>query len=207
MAVANSGRGDLERRAWRSVFQDGLWDIALGTTFLVVALSVTLDLPRGWTYLLYAASVALSIALLRIGKQRITIPRLGWVRFGPTGERRRRNTVIVLVIGVVLMLALIPVAILMRSAGSAGWTPLLSALAVATVVWAVLSLMAALWGFPRLYVHALIIGASFFAIESLGRGWPMLAGSVIVLAIGVGYLVRFLRLYPKSAPEATDANS
>jgi hypothetical protein len=28
MSVTDSCRGDLERRAWRSVFQDGLWDIA-----------------------------------------------------------------------------------------------------------------------------------------------------------------------------------
>ena len=207
MTAACSGRNDLESRAWRSAFQDGLWEIALGTTFLVVGLSATLDLPRGWTYLLYAASVALSVAVLRIGKQRITIPRLGWVRFGPTGERRRRNTVVILTIGAVLMLALIPFAILMRSAGSAGWTPTLLALAVATLVWAVLSLMAALWGFPRLYLHAFIIGASFFALESLGRGWPMLAGSAIVLAIGVGHLIRFLKLYPKPSPEVANADS
>ena len=82
---------DLERRAWRSVFQDGLWDIALGIMFLGVGLSTTLGLGRGWTYLEYAAAMALSIALIRIGKQRITLPRLGWVRFGPKAERRRLN--------------------------------------------------------------------------------------------------------------------
>jgi hypothetical protein len=207
MSVTGAGNGDIESRAWRSVFQDGLWDIALGITFFGVGLSATLDLARGWAYLIYAVAVALTFALLRVGKQRITIPRLGWVKFGPAGERRRRNTIITLVIGAVLMTALIPLAILMRSSGPARWTPMLSALAVATVVWAVLSLTAMLWGFPRLYIHALIIAASFFALESLGRGWPMLAGSVIVLAIGISYLVRFLKLYPKPYPEVASANS
>jgi hypothetical protein len=105
------------------------------------------------------------------------------------------------------MTALIPLAILMRSSGPARWTPMLSALAVATVVWAVLSLMAAAWGFPRLYLHAFILGASFFGLELLGTGWPMLAGSAIVLAVGIAYLIRFLMLYPNSTPEAANASS
>ena len=78
-------------------------------------------------------------------------------------------------------------AIVMRSrapAGPAGWTPMLSALAVAAVV----------------------IRTSFFALESLGRGWPTLAGSAIVLAIGAGHLVRFLKLYPRPTLAAASAN-
>src|SRR5512137_408065 len=96
---------DLERKAWRSVFQDGLWDIALGIVFLGPGLNIALNLPQRGGYLLYAAMVALSIVLVRIGKQRITVPRLGWVRFGPRGERRRRNAVIVGAIGVLLTAA------------------------------------------------------------------------------------------------------
>ncbi len=34
MSVTGFGTGDRERRAWRSVFQDGLWDIGLGIASL-----------------------------------------------------------------------------------------------------------------------------------------------------------------------------
>ncbi len=191
---------DFERRAWRSVFQDGLWDIALGIVFLGVGLAVTLHLPRRWDYSLNALSVVLSIAVFSVGKRRITIPRLGWVKFGPRGRQRRRNAVIVLATGVLLtaLVRLIP------SAFSP--TPLLTALTVATLVWTVLSLMAAFWEFPRLYVIAVIISASFFAVELLGHGWPLLVGPAIVLAIGIGYLARFIRFYPKPATEVFNAS-
>jgi hypothetical protein len=207
MSVAGFNHGDLESRAWRSVFQDGLWDIALGIAFLGVGLCAALDLPRGWTYLLYAAAVVLNVAVLRVGKQLITIPRLGWVKFGAAGGRRRRNAVAILAVGVLLMVSLIPLTMVMRSrpAGPSVWAPLISALAVATLVWVVLSLLAAFWDFSRLYVHAFIIGGSFFLLEWLGMSWPMLAGSVIVLTVGIWYLVRFLKLYPKPSPEATNA--
>jgi hypothetical protein len=200
MSVTGSSVGNIESRAWRSVFQDGLWDIALGIVFLGVGLAMTLLLPRRWDYSLNALTVVLSIAVFSVGKRRITIPRLGWVKFGPRGRRRRRNVVIVLATGVLLtaLIRLIP------SAFSP--TPLLSALTVATLVWTVLSLMAAFWEFSRLYVIAVIISASFFAVELLGRGWPLLVGPAIVLAVGIWYLVRFLKLYPKPAPEAASAN-
>jgi hypothetical protein len=200
MSVTDSSRVNLERRAWRSVFQDGLWDIALGIVFLGVGLAVTFHLPRRWDYSLNALTVVLSIAVFSVGKRRVTIPRLGWVKFGPRGRQRRRNAVIVLATGVLLtaLLRLIP--------SPFSPTPLVSALTVATLVWTVLSLMAAFWEFPRLYILAVIISASFFAVELLGRGWPLLVGPAIVLAIGIGYLTRFLRLYPKPAAEVFNAS-
>jgi hypothetical protein len=190
---------DFERRAWRSVFQDGLWDIALGIVFLGVGLAMTLHLPRRWDYSLNALTVVLSIAVFSIGKRRITIPRLGWVKFGPRGRQRRRNVVIVLATGVLFtaLMRLIP--------STFSLTPLLSALTFATLVWTVLSLIAAFWESPRLYVLAVIISASFFAVELLGHGWPLLVGPAIVLAIGIGYLARFTRLHPKPTTEVFHA--
>jgi hypothetical protein len=204
MSVTGSRIADLEGRAWRSVFQDGLWDIALGIVFLGVGLSMTPGLDRGWTYAEFAAAIVLSVAVIRVGKRRITIPRLGWVKFGPRAERRRLKAFFVPTIGVAVALALVPLTGVMRP--HPGWASLLPALVVGVVAWAVLSLVAAAWGFPRLYLHALILGASFFGLELLDTGWPMLAGSAIVFATGVGYLVRFLKLYPKPSPEVASAN-
>ena len=62
MSVTSFSPGDLESRAWRSVFQDGLWDIALGTTFLGIGLAATLDLARGWP-MLAGSAVVLAIGI------------------------------------------------------------------------------------------------------------------------------------------------
>jgi hypothetical protein len=198
--MSGSGPVDLERRAWRSVFQDGLMDMALGVIFFGVGLSMTLDLAPAWAYVQLAAAMALSFVLLRVGKQRITVPRLGWVQFGPRAERRRLGAFFVPTIGVAVVVALVPLTGLMHP--RPGWTPLVPALVIGVAAWAVLSLTAAAWGFSRLYVHAFILGASFFALRLLDRGWPMLAGSALILLIGIAHLARFLRLHPKPAPEA-----
>jgi len=196
---------DLERRAWRSVFQDGLWDVALGIMFLGIGLAMTLDLDPAWTYVPFAAAFTLSIVLIRVGKRRITVPRLGWVRFGPRAERRRLKAFLVPTVGVALTLALVPLTGIMRP--RPGWGPCVPALAVGVIVWALLSLTAAFWGFTRLYLHAFILGASFFALELLGRGWPMLAGPAIVVATGIVCLSRFLKHYPQPSPEVLNVNN
>jgi hypothetical protein len=205
MSMSGAGIANLEARAWRSVFQDGLWDIALGIMFLGVGLSMTLDLGPGWTYAAYAAAMVLSVAVIRVGKRRITIPRLGWVKFGPKAERRRLNAFLVPTIGVAVTLVLVPLMGIMRP--RPGWTPLVPALVVGVVAWTVLSFVAAAWGFPRLYLHAFILGASFFGLELLATGWPMVVGPAVVFAIGVGYLVRFLKLYPKPSPEVANVSA
>jgi len=205
MPVSGAGIANPEVRAWRSVFQDGLWDIALGIMFLGVGLSMTLGLKPGWTYAEYAAAMVLSVAVIRVGKRRVTIPRLGWVKFGPKAERRRLNAFLVPTIGMAVTLVLVPLMGIMRP--RPGWIPLVPALVVGVAAWTVLSFVAAAWGFPRLYLHAFILGASFFGLELLATGWPMLAGSAIVFAIGIWHLVRFLKLYPKPSPEVANASS
>jgi hypothetical protein len=156
MSVSGAGIANPEVRAWRSVFQDGLWDIALGIMFLGVGLSMTLGLDPGWTYAEYAAAMVLSVAVIRVGKRRITIPRLGWVKFGPKAERRRLNAFLVPTIGMAVTLVLVPLMGIMRP--RPGWIPLVPALVVGVAAWTVLSFVAATWGFPRLYLHAFILG-------------------------------------------------
>jgi len=42
---------ELERKAWRSVFQDGLWDIFLGLLLLAMAIGALLSdigVPEAW---------------------------------------------------------------------------------------------------------------------------------------------------------------
>ena len=45
-------------------------------------------------------------------------------------------------------------------------------------------------------------GAAFTAVP----GRPLLTGAAVVLAIGVGHLVRLLKLYSMALPEAANVN-
>jgi hypothetical protein len=210
---------EVERRAWRSVFSDGLWDIMLGCILLGMGVAAVLQdaagLARGLGYVVYAAGTALGALVIAVGKRRVTIPRLGWVDFGVRARTRRRRALVVLAIAVPLTLALILVALAFRPRLAAlpefSAAPIvqrtLIGLPAAGMVFIVLSLLALFLDFPRLLLHALIWAGAVLGAEMTETGYPLLAGAVTVLAIGITHLLSFIRRYPLPRPEKQDAGS
>jgi len=99
----------IERKAWRSVFQDGLWDIYLGLLLLLMGSSDLLDqLPIGEAARLgiYLGLLAFILVGMWLAKTYITIPRIGRVQFGPARQIRRKKAGLLLagsvLLGVVL---------------------------------------------------------------------------------------------------------
>ena len=94
---------EIERKAFRSTYQDGLWDIYLG--LVIAAMGIFIYRPEGGyspiNILLMLALFSLAYALFWAGKRFITLPRMGQVRFRPI--RKRRMTKLALVLGVVVV--------------------------------------------------------------------------------------------------------
>jgi len=209
----------LERSAWRSVFEDGLWDIMLGCVFLGVGIAAILQhaiaLPRGLGYLIQAASTGIGVAVSIVGKRRITIPRLGWVDFGARGRTRRRKAIILLAVAIPLQCALMLLALVFRPGFPAmpdfAGLPLirrtLIGLPIGGMIFLILALLAVFLDFRRLQLYALILGVAFMGTEMSDTGYPLLAGALIVLAIGVVHLRRFIRRYPAARGEVNDAGA
>jgi len=89
----------IERKAWRSVFQDGLWDIYLGLLLLLMGSSLLLDqLPIGEAARLgiYLGLMAVCLVGMWLAKTYITIPRTGRAQFGPARQIRRKKVGIIL---------------------------------------------------------------------------------------------------------------
>ena len=85
---------EIEKRAFRSFHGDGLVDMMIGIVFLLWAsgpLLENLNLPRA--LIQTPLMVFLPIALI-IAKKKITIPRLGTVKFGPRRKLLRRKNII-----------------------------------------------------------------------------------------------------------------
>jgi hypothetical protein len=85
---------EAQQKAWRSVFQDGLWDIYLGLLLLTMGIGDLLDnmdLTKTRYYTIFFGIYAVSLLLLWAGKRFITLPRLGRVKFGPAGKTRRNK--------------------------------------------------------------------------------------------------------------------
>ena len=83
---------EIERKAFRSTFQDGLWDILLGLVFFIPAVN---GLLVNNDYILIPLYIA-SILLFVTAKKQITIPRIGLVKFSE--KRKKKGYVITMIL-------------------------------------------------------------------------------------------------------------
>ena len=82
---------EIERKAFRSTYQDGLWDMYFGA--IVMAMGAFMYRPedgyRLVNIILAVVVIAVAGGLLWVGKMLITLPRMGQVRFGPARKQRQ----------------------------------------------------------------------------------------------------------------------
>jgi MFS family permease len=197
----------IERRAWASYLDDGLFDIFLGLVLLIEGASELLFdvLPsRLWGYGVYAILVGLAGLALWATKRFITIPRLGRVVFGPARRARRKKTAVVLVVqifvGLVVMGMLVASLGHLPLVGSLVAKSTLLALAVGVWVMVGVSLIAYFMDFDRGYLIALFYGVGFGGTELLNNPVMLLLAAAATLLVGVVVLVRFLRHNRAPAP-------
>jgi hypothetical protein len=91
----------VERKAWASYFEDGLWDIFLGAMLLIGGIRSVTD------YVWYTLLILPLILVLPVGKRLITTPRLGYAKFGPSRKTKQEKAVVALIISVLAVFALL----------------------------------------------------------------------------------------------------
>ena len=185
----------LQQRTYQSYHQDGLIDIIIGLGFIGFGLMMAFDSS------IFAFMSWMPIIFYVPFKNRITIPRIGYVRFSTS------NTKIGIAVGTFLLIILLGMFIFLV-AGLGNISPQLSAwlseyylLLLGGIAALCFAVAAMLTGITRFYIYALLI----LFIFSIGI-WLGVHPSVFVLTtgatievIGVSLLVRFLRKYPIEA--------
>ena len=202
---------EIERKAFRSTFQDGLLDIVIssvvGSMALMEFIVVRDDFP--WLYLVLAMlGVCAGQLVFWMGKRFITLPRMGQVKFGET--RRKRGKTLALILSVVV---LIQVGIVLMTAGA--WAipalgeklqelfpdrsamDLLVAAVGALFVGPSMMAIAYFIDFPRGYYIALVMSLGVFLMIWLGQPLIQVGAAVLILIPGLVLLVRFVRQYPR----------
>jgi len=100
---------EAERRAFTGSFQDGLLDIRIGCVAIMFAIAPLLsDAGMGdfWSSMVFLPFWALIWLGVRILRQRVTIPRIGVVEFGPWRKARLSRLTALLVVTNVVVLGL-----------------------------------------------------------------------------------------------------
>ncbi len=204
---------ELERKAWTSNFQDGLWDIYLGLLLLAMAIGDLLSdvgVPKAWYIAIYSTFLVLPMWVQWAGRRFITLPRMGRVKFGPKRKAKLSWVMVILFISVLVGAGVFLVASAMRG-NRPGW---LNAAFFAPAAWVVnaivvFSLGAYFLDFSRLYLigvmYALAVPLDIvfrkvadIDLSFLAFGIP----AMVILIIGLVVFARFLRNYPLPTEEA-----
>ncbi len=203
----------LEKKAFRSFFKDGIYDVFLGLILLSLGLPMMLN-EFGWIDYVTKTMPILIPLILNIaallffvfGKKYITVPRLGLVRFGKGRKRKMRHVKLLLAISVLIGVITFFLT-LFKVLPIGGKTGIPAAGVIFGVqVLIVFSLAAYFMDFTRLYLYAFLFAVSlpvtfwlknndFFAYPSL-YVFSLTAGPMLV--IGWILFVRFLRQFPKN---------
>jgi len=210
---------ELERKAFRSTFQDGLWDIFLGLLLLNVGIGTIVGGMLGetemsltslsWITLMLVPWPFLALIAFWAGKKFITTPRIGLVKFGPQRKAKMKNLRAVLFLSVLLGVVMFSLAWAAMENGLPWWV---TEIPLPLYVWPaqtiiVFGLAAYFLDVPRFYAYGVLYGLPFPVGMLLVKNTDLtVLGSVaitygvpvgVMVLIGVILFVRFLREYPR----------
>jgi len=205
---------ELERKAWTSYFQDGLWDIFLGLLLLAMAVWALLSdvgFSESLGRAIFIGLEVMAILVLWVGKKIITVPRMGRVKFGPKRKTRLNWVRVVLLLSVLVGAGVFVAGGLAVRSNRPVW---LNASFLFPAVWVVnamvvFSLGAYFLDFSRLYLigvmYALAVPLDilFRKFESMDLTFIAFGiPAMVILIIGLVVFIRFLRDYPLLPEEA-----
>ena len=197
---------EIEKKAWISTFQDGLWDIYFGLLIMGIGFSWLggfFGLPETLDVLVTLIGWDIGVLLIFfLGKKYITRPRIGFVKFGKI--RKKRNKYLALFIGFMVAFTLttfIFTLLGMFQLQIPGFmVMLLIGLLFITLPFSIIAYFLQL---KRLYLYALLGGFGLFISELLRPilGAPYhdiipFGGTGLVITItGIVILFKFLHKY------------
>ena len=197
------------RTVQMTTFEDGLWDILTGLIFLLLGIyPLTRVLLGPNLNLVFFLAVMLVFVFLQvIARRHYSEPRLGVVKMRPAPSKVFIVAMVGLLIAVSLALGFsiirIPDALRTTIDEMPAWFKIFGVdLLASLLIMVVYSLMGFVFGVPRLYIYGWLIGVGNLASVILSRWYglnfnlPLVAASLIILAVGVNLFVRFLRKYP-----------
>ena len=194
---------EAERRAFRTKYDDGLWDILLGCFFLMFAIAPLLSASLGdfWSSVVFLPFWGLAYLLIWLVRRYVVSPRVGMVKFGPARRKKLMwfTTLMLVVNAIMLILGIVAAFSFGKVSGY------LMALGLGLFLLFGCNLAAYLLDFPRLYVYGLMLGLSIPVGEWLfthgyasHHGYPLTFGadSTIMILVGLLVFLRLLRKFP-----------
>lgn len=207
---------EIEKKAFRATYQDGLLDINMGGIVACMAYMQTLTDSEETPILgmvVFVAGMIASSLIFWLGKKYITLPRMGQATFGT--ERRRRSRTLAVILGTIVALQ---AAVVIFSAvvwsnpelqprlafleGEHRAMDLLVASIGAMFVGPSVALIAYFSDFLRGYYISLLMAVGVFLMIFLNQPVYLMVCAALIILPGVALFVRFLLTHPLPPAEA-----
>ena len=199
---------EIEKKVFRSYFNDGLWDIYGG--FMLLGFGVAM--VTGWDYLMLAfATAAVLLILLR---KRIILPRLGRVKFSSERQIKTIKSITIALVTLTFTALLGGVLFVMFSTNNVPeWLDLWMKDYLFAAIGGTLALLIAaaayVIGVWRYFAYAILIFSAYVIAGILRpsdmEGIPIVIAGSIIIVLGAVILTRFLRKYPLPPQEHNSA--
>jgi hypothetical protein len=193
--------GPLKRKVYLAYHQDGILDLVAGSVVLGFG---TFMLTDNIAFLMAGWFVMMMYVFL---KNRITIPRFGYVRIDSEKKALIRSWLSV-GIGVLVLLLFFLLPIFLRASQTSPETEALMRryhmVPLSTMLFGLPALVAAFFlGLKRFYLYALLaIGLPLLgALLNIETYIPIVTTGAVIIIFGTSLLVKFLRKYPLNAED------
>lgn len=192
---------DVEKKTYMSYHQDGLIDIFIGIYILLSGLAIWLLTIANFStwFIIPAIFPAIMMPVWVSAKKKITMPRIGFVKFGTKGT----NKIMAIFLG--LMVAGLGTSMVFSFAFTEVWAQTIrdilipnSMLIIGFGAAAMSGLFGYTMGLKRLYTYGLLILLVFVAgyFISIPFAYFPLAIGIVLTVNGFVLLMRFIRKYP-----------
>lgn len=200
-----------ERKIFQlSIFQDGIWDMQIGGMIILFSFyPITRRLlGPGWNLVLIFGLLAILLVIGATLKRIFSKPRMGLVKYGKS-QKSKLLTMRLIIFGIFLVSSALAIALILQAfqgpnwgSNAPEWLQLLSMdIVFGLFVVAIFSLISGVFRMWRPFIYGLLLGGSLVGSGALSvyNGpefqYPFAVAGGIILAIGLGLLMRFVRTY------------
>ncbi|MFC1866355.1 hypothetical protein ACFLYB_06565 [Chloroflexota bacterium] len=199
---------EIERKVFRSYFNDGLWDIYGGFILLGFGLSMV----TGWDYLILV--FAFAAVFLLFFRQRLIVPRLGQVKFSSERQVKTIRSIIIAMVTLTFTALLGGAFFVMFSTNSVPewldtWMKDYFFAGIGGMLALLIAVAAYIVGVWRYFAYAVLTFIAYVIAGILRpndmEGIPIVVVGGMILISGAVILMRFLRKYPLPPQEIDGA--